>query len=58
MLKKNQTEMMIEMKNPISQMKTTMESLTNRTDDVEISKSGMEEKVEELNHLLKVYKNF
>lgn len=54
MLKKNQTETMLEMKNSVSQIKGSVESLTNRKDCVENGVSGPKEKTEESNRVIKV----
>lgn len=53
-----QTEMMMEVKILISPIKSLEESFTSRMDHVQNILLGLEEKIEELDHFIKINDNF
>lgn len=52
-MKKTQALKMLKMKNSVSQLKVSVESLTNRTDHFKNRKSGVLAEAEEWEHLAK-----
>lgn len=56
-MKKGPTEMILERKNLVSQLKSSKENQANRMDHVENTESGFKDKVSELYHSVKVNGN-